>query len=288
MSILTDTIRKQFKEGDDIRDEGLTTPDTVQRFDNILYGDDPEWNTMDLYIPKEEKEKLPIIISFHGGGWVYGDKERYQYYCMSLAERGFAVINFTYRLAPEFKHPAPLEDMNQVAHWIMNHAKDYFLDTEHIYGVGDSAGAHLLVLYTSILTNKEYASTYDFKVPEGFQFNALALNCGAYNITPELELTRELMKEYLPNGGTEEEFKAIDPKQFITSDFPPCFVMTAEGDFLVEDALTMSQVLTHHNVPHMYRYYVGDKPLNHVFHCNIKLKEATQCNDEECQFFRNY
>ena len=75
MSILTDTIRKQFKEGDDIRDEGLTTPDTVQRFDNILYGDDPEWNTMDLYIPKEEKEKLPIIISFHGGGWVYGDKE---------------------------------------------------------------------------------------------------------------------------------------------------------------------------------------------------------------------
>lgn len=39
MSILTDTIRKQFKEGDDIRDEGLTTPDTVQRFDNILYGD---------------------------------------------------------------------------------------------------------------------------------------------------------------------------------------------------------------------------------------------------------
>lgn len=86
MSILTDTIRKQFKEGDDIRDEGLTTPDTVQRFDNILYGDDSEWNTMDLYIPKEEKEKLPIIISFHGGGWVYGDKERYQYYCMSLAE----------------------------------------------------------------------------------------------------------------------------------------------------------------------------------------------------------
>ncbi|MCI6077516.1 hypothetical protein [Catenibacterium mitsuokai] len=61
-----------------------------------------------------------------------------------------------------------------------------------------------------------------------------------------------------------------------------------EGDFLVEDALTMSQVLTHHNVPHMYRYYVGDKPLNHVFHCNIKLKEVTQCNDEECQFFRNY
>ena len=61
MSILTDTIRKQFKEGDDIRDEDLTTPDTVQRFDNILYGDDPEWNTMDLYIPKEEKENFLLL-----------------------------------------------------------------------------------------------------------------------------------------------------------------------------------------------------------------------------------
>ena len=44
MSILTYAIRKQFKEGDDIRDEGLTTPDTVQRFDNILYGDELEGN----------------------------------------------------------------------------------------------------------------------------------------------------------------------------------------------------------------------------------------------------
>lgn len=62
MSILTDTIRKQFKEGDDIRDEGLTTPDTVQRFDNILYGDDPEWNTMDFYIPKERKRKTFLLL----------------------------------------------------------------------------------------------------------------------------------------------------------------------------------------------------------------------------------
>ena len=288
MSILSDKIRKEFKAGDDIRDAGLTTPDTIQRFDNILYGEDPEWNTLDLYIPKQEKEKLPIIISFHGGGWVYGDKERYQYYCMSLAERGFAVINFTYRLAPEFKHPAPLEDMNSVAHWLMNHAKDYFLDTEHIYGVGDSAGANLLALYASILTNKDYASQFSFTPPEGFKFNALALNCGAYIVKPDSELTGELIKDYLPQGGLEEEYELVDATKHITSSFPPSFIMTGEGDFLIEDALKMSQVLTHHNVPHIYKYYVGDQPLNHVFHCNMRLKEAKQCNDEECKFFKKY
>ncbi len=60
------------RRGDDIRDEDLTTPDTVQRFDNILYGDDPEWNTMDLYIPKEEKRKnfLLLLVSMVEAGYM--------------------------------------------------------------------------------------------------------------------------------------------------------------------------------------------------------------------------
>ena len=115
MSAVSDFVRKSFKEGDDIRDAGLTTPEDVVRYDDILYGTDPKWQVLDLYRPKnKEGEKLPVIVSIHGGGWVYGDKERYQYYCMSLAERGFAVVNFTYRLAPEFKYPAPLEDTNLI------------------------------------------------------------------------------------------------------------------------------------------------------------------------------
>lgn len=55
---------------------------------------------------------IPVIVSVHGGGWGYGDKERYQYYCMSLAQQGFAVVNFSYRLASKYKFPAPLEDTN--------------------------------------------------------------------------------------------------------------------------------------------------------------------------------
>lgn len=70
---------------------------------------------LDVYRPRaREGEKLPVIISVHGGGWVYGDKDGYQFYCMGLAERGFAVVNFSYRLAPEAKFPASLEDTNAV------------------------------------------------------------------------------------------------------------------------------------------------------------------------------
>lgn len=93
------------------RNEGLTTPEGIMRFDDVSYGE-YERNVLDVYKPKDAKGKLPVIVSVHGGGWVYGNKEIMQFYCMSLAERGFAVVNFNYRLAPEHKHPIPLVDTN--------------------------------------------------------------------------------------------------------------------------------------------------------------------------------
>ena len=87
MSHISDVIRSEFKKGEDIRDAGLTTPENIVRYDDIAYGPDPRQQSLDVYIPKDcEGKRLPVIVSVHGGGWVYGDKERYQYYCMSLED----------------------------------------------------------------------------------------------------------------------------------------------------------------------------------------------------------
>ena len=74
-------------------------------------------------------------------------------YCMDLAQRGFAVVNFSYRLAPENKFPAALEDTNTVFAWVLEHAEQYGFDSEHVFAVGDSAGAHMLGLYAAMCTN---------------------------------------------------------------------------------------------------------------------------------------
>ena len=175
MSELSDKIRSEFKKADDERDALMNTPEDIERWDNIVYGhDDREMQRLDVYRPKQAQgEDLPVIISVHGGAWMYGDKERYQYYCMSLAQRGFAVVNFTYRLAPESKFPAQLEDVNLVCKWVMKRAGRFHFDTERIFAVGDSAGAHLLGLYAAICTNPAYAAKYDFAVPEGFALTAI-------------------------------------------------------------------------------------------------------------------
>lgn len=296
MSKTSDMIRVEFKKGDDIRDAGLTTPEDILRYDGIAYGTDPRWQSLDVYRPKAEDGKiLPAIVSVHGGGWVYGDKERYQFYCMNLAQRGFAVVNFTYRLAPEAKFPAPLEDTNSVFAWVLDNAWQYGFDTEHIFAVGDSAGGHLLGLYSCICTNPEYAAKYTFQPPKGFTPKAIALNCGAYVLSKSPgpdgsdSLTKKLMADFLPEQGTDKELELINVPRHITPDYPPTFVMTCTGDFLKNQAPLLAEKLAEAEVPHISRFY-GDKDhiLGHVFHCNIKSEDAKLCNNEQCEFFRKF
>ncbi|MCM1134415.1 MAG: alpha/beta hydrolase [Clostridium sp.] len=291
MSKISTFIRTTFTMGDDIRDAGLTTPEDIIRYDDIAYGPDPKQQSLDVYrLKTEEGKKLPVIVSVHGGGWVYGNKERYQFYCMNLAQRGFAVVNFTYRLAPENKYPASLEDTNSVFTWILDHSKEYGFDTEHVFAVGDSAGAHNLGLYSAICTNPAYAAFYDFDTPKGFKPTAIALNCGAYSLVGDTsDQTVALMTDFLPEHGTERELRLIDVTAHITPDYPPTFFMTGTGDFLQTQAGPLAAQFIQAKVPFIFRFYGDkDKILPHVFHLNIKSEDAKLCNDEECNFFKKF
>lgn len=286
MSAFSEDVRARFKAFDDVRDAGLTTPEEIIRYDDILYGSDPVWQKLDVYRRKDAKGlKLPVIVSVHGGGWVYGDKERYQYYCMDLAMRGFAVVNFTYRLAPDYKFPAPLEDTNLVMEWVLEHADEFDFDAEHVFALGDSAGAHILAQYACICTNTKYAENFTFTVPERFSLKAIALNCGVYQMEPG----SKNMEEYMPEKGTEKELELLNVAKHVTQDYPAVFLMTSTGDFLKMQALIMARKLTECNVPFFYGFY-GDaqNQLGHVFHCDMRNADGRKCNDDECVFFKRY
>ena len=287
MSLVALLVRYYFKKNDDKRDAGLMTPDTVERYDDIIYGADPKWNVLDVYRPKGIDGKLPVIVSVHGGGWVYGDKERYQYYCMSLAERGFAAVNFTYGLAPQFKYPCQLKDTNDVFRWVMDHKDEYGFDTENIFAVGDSAGGHLLALYCCFLNNDEMRKGYDFSAPDGLKIKGAALNCGVYVLKKERSLTDSLMKDLLKGKVSQEKLDEISPIRFVNEKFPDCIVMTSSNDFLKEQAPVMVKKLEENHVNVKYLYY-GDeeKLLDHVFHVNMRSEDAKICNDEECAYFK--
>ena len=292
MTLMSFLYRRGCGKSDKKRDEGLTTPSDIKRFDNISYGTKKE-QLLDVYRPKGEDVALAVIVSVHGGGWIYGDKDVYQWYCMSLAQRGFAVVNFTYRLAPEHKYPAAIEDTNLVFEWIRENAQLYGFDTENVFAVGDSAGGHMLSVYAAMKTNPEYAAQYDFPVEKNIKLNAVALNCGKYDMIGVLQTEnkqqQKMMKMILPQKGTEKEMHWITSLEHMTGDFPPTYIMTSNDDFLKEEAPKLEAKLKELGVEYKYKEY-GDEneKLGHVFHCNIKTESARKCNDDECEFFRSH
>jgi len=304
-------VRKNFGNGDKKRDAGQKTPENVIRFDNIRYSKTKKlkkWQLLDVYRPKldgenigknssdpstRELKKLPVIVSIHGGAWVYGDKDVYQFYCMKLAQHGFAVVNFSYRLAPEAKFPSSLIDTENVFRWIASNANEYGFDLNNVFALGDSAGAHLLSLYASIRTNNEYAQNFEF-IDDSIErpsLRGIALNCGKYDMAEQLEKDAQmqlLLQALMPDAGSKEELELINGAAHITSNFPPTFVMTCLGDFLFQQAPIIVKALEAAGVKHEYHCYGSqEKPLWHVFHCDPKLEEAVLCNDDECNFFKS-
>lgn len=286
-------IRADIAKGDAIRDAGLTTPENIQRYDDLQYGPDPKWNLLDVYCLKGTDKPQPTIVNIHGGGWIYGDKELYSHYCMRLAQRGFTVVNFTYRLAPEVKYPAPLEDARDVMVWMQKNAQAYFIDLNNVFMVGDSAGGQLCHQLLTILTNPKYAAMFDFKLPEGFRVNACALNCGCYFIPASRLIPPKkmggMLGSYLPENHV-PVIPQLKVAKYATKDFPPAFVMTAQNDYLKFMAAPLYRKLKRKGVETELHIYgtKEQKEIGHVFHVNCKLELAAKCNDDECAFFRRY
>lgn len=297
MSFKGKVVNRVFGWMDRCRDNGLVTPDTIQRTDDIQYGNDLEWQTLDVYRLKNYDKRLPVIINVHGGGWVYGRKSAYQFYCMDLAKRGFAVVNFSYRLAPIFQFPAQLEDLNAVVHWVMENGHKYAFNTKQIFLVGDSAGAHLASLYAGICTGgilSDSDDMYAYKTmstPNGFSIRGIGLTCGIYN-TLKLNHNglfgfRSLLKDLLGKADYMEKLKKINILQYVNEHYPPTFLVTANGDFLRNQSIEMKSILDTNHVNFEFREYGGKfNILLHVFHLDVRSKHAQNCMDLMCAFFK--
>ena len=283
-------LRSEWAQSDAKRDAGLTYPENIVRHTDLHYGPSPE-NLLDVYYPVGTTTKLPTIVSIHGGGWFYGSKELYSHYCTRLAQRGFTVVNFDYRLAPEHKYPAPLEDTCAVFRWMREHANGYYIDLNNVFTVGDSAGGQIEYQILTMLTSPKYAALFPFSPPDGFQIRACGMNCGSYFvpmgrlINPKMEGT--LFKAYFP-----EKYLPIVPQlrvaKHINADFPPAFVMTGYHDFLKFMASPLYKLLKRRGVDTVLRIYgtKEQKDIGHVFHLNCYSELAAQCNDEQCDFFK--
>lgn len=276
------------KENDDKRDAGLPhdIPE-VERFDDIAYGPKEKWNLLDVYLPRKRGKKVPTIISIHGGGWVYGTKETYQFFGLSLAKNGFAFVNFNYQLAPEVEFPGELDDVNRAMHWVATHGSECHLDLDNIFIIGDSAGGQMAMQYLTILTNDDFRQKFGYEKPN-FIVRAAAINCGAafLNLPGMIEGAPQA---YFTDNVLETKKDMLETEEYITQDIPPLLLTTANQDFIRDCTVRLDGFLTAKHINHVFRSYgTPEEPKAHVFNYNVKDPVATKCNLEILDFFKQY
>jgi acetyl esterase/lipase len=99
---------------------------------------------LDLFVPTGLKEKPPLVLFIHGGGWRQGDRKKNK--LDWLPENGYAVASIEYRLSHEAIFPAQIHDCQTALDWLREHAAEFGYDPSRVIVAGASAGGHLAAL----------------------------------------------------------------------------------------------------------------------------------------------
>jgi acetyl esterase/lipase len=117
---------------------------------DIAYGADPR-QTLDIYVPDGLAKPAPVILFFYGGSWSSGGKDIYRAFGQAFASKGIVTIVADYRLYPQVRYPAFVEDGAQAFRFVHEIVAKYGGDANRIFLAGHSAGAYIAVLLASDL-----------------------------------------------------------------------------------------------------------------------------------------
>ncbi|MDT3932002.1 alpha/beta hydrolase, partial [Staphylococcus aureus] len=126
----------------------------VRIYQNLTYNRVFPNSKLDIITPVDmsSNAKLPVIFWMHGGGYIAGDKQYKNPLLAKIAEQGYIVVNVNYALAPQYKYPTPLIQMNQATQFIKENKMNLPIDFNQVIIGGDSAGAQLASQFTAIQT----------------------------------------------------------------------------------------------------------------------------------------
>ncbi len=192
-----------------------------------------------VYIPRQA-EVLPVLVYFHGGGWVLGDLDSVDSPCRSLAKAAnCVVVSVTYRLAPEHKFPAAVEDAYSATRWIVYNATSLHGDPTRIAVGGDSAGGNLAAA-VSLMAHDEHGSPLVFQLliysATNHAFDTASYRENAEGYWLSKDDMRWFWNHYLRDEEDGRNPYASPSRAADLSSHPPAFVITAEFDPLRDES----------------------------------------------------
>ena len=202
---------------------------------------------------------LPVLVYFHGGGWVIGDLDSHDSVCRHLANAaGCAVVSVDYRLAPEHKFPAAVEDCFAAVSWVAAEATALAIDRERIAVGGDSAGGNLAAV-VSLLARDRGAPRLRCQVlvypavDGGMTYPSIARFAEGFLLTRAT--MRWFYDQYLRGPADIEDWRASPLRAPDLSRVAPAMVITAGFDPLCDEGEAYARRLQDHSVAVNHRHF---------------------------------
>jgi acetyl esterase len=216
-----------------------------------------------VYAPEVGGEPRPVLVWFHGGGYVIGDLETTDNTARALAARsGAIVVSVDYRLAPEHPFPAAIDDAVEVTRWVAEHANEIGGDGFRLAVGGHSAGANLAAVVSQLA-----------KAMSGPAIGLQVLGCPAVDASTERPsmvdngegyfLTADTMRWFIATYLTGREGDRANPRvsPLLATDLtglPPAVIITAEHDPLRDEGNAYAEALRAAGVHVDHRCYDGE------------------------------
>lgn len=176
---------------------------------------------LDIYYP-DSGGPWPALLFVHGGGWMEGDKKPMP---IVPTQAGYLVVSINYRMYPDYRFPAMIEDVKCAIRFLRAHASEYNLDSEHIALVGHSAGAHLAAL--AGLTDERAGWDVGLYLHQNSRVQAVIAMSGPSDLTMEFPATVQELKE---NVFGVQQFVSGSPVSYASPDAPPFLIVHGERD----------------------------------------------------------
>lgn len=195
---------------------------------------------LDLYLPEQATEPLPVVIWIHGGAWAAGSKADPE--ALPLVDRGYAIASIEYRLTDQAIFPAQIHDCKAAARWLRANADTYHLDPARIGVWGGSSGGHLAALLGTSggvaslegdLGNPGYSSRVQAVCDGSGPTDFLQMNDAPTSVDHDAP---DSPTSILIGGPVQENADAAtraNPITYVTPDDPPFLIVHGELDPII-------------------------------------------------------
>ena len=198
-----------------------------------------------IYRPSTEPG-LPVVVFFHGGGWVVGDLESHDHAARAIASKAdCVVVAVDYRLAPEHKFPAAVDDAWAATEWVATHADELGVDGTRLAVAGDSAGGNLAAVVTNLARNVDHVEV----IHQALIYPVTDAICDRPSMTDNAEgymLTADGMTWFHGHYATSPE-DFTDPRYSpifdVLAGAAPAIVITAGFDPLRDQGIAYAEAL---------------------------------------------